>query len=98
MSLRGLPIGVWPNVFYNSPMENFLEVLPDVVVALLLLASGLIQFLNFKRTGKFGNLVGEEVKKVANNTAKPSAVKVRLPDGTLLDLSAVEFVKEVSKE
>ena len=68
-----------------------------MVVALLLLASGLIQFLSYKRTGKLGSIVGEEVKKVANNTAKPSAVKVRLPDGTLLDLNAVEFVKEASK-
>ena len=89
---KSSPIG------YSMPMDTFLEVLPDMVVALLLLASGLIQFLSYKRTGKFGNLVGQEVKKVANNTAKPSCVKVRLPDGTLLDLSSVEFVKEVGKQ
>lgn len=40
-------------------MDTFIELLPDIIVALFVAAGALCQFLNYKKTGKLTNTTHE---------------------------------------
>lgn len=40
-------------------MDTFIELLPDIIVALFVAAGALCQFLNYKKTGKLTNTTSE---------------------------------------
>lgn len=40
-------------------MDTFIELLPDLIVALFVAAGALCQFLNYKKTGKLSNTTAE---------------------------------------
>ena len=47
-------------------METFINLLPDLIVALVVAAGALFQFLNYKRTGKLTSITSE----VASSSAR----------------------------
>lgn len=70
-------------------MDIFIELLPDLIVALLVAAGALFQFLNFKKTGKLTTTTSE-VAAFSARLAKKLAPEKKTVDRLYLTVEGKE--------